>query len=80
DSPFHSTSITGGRALASLGTLRRQGANFVYIKATDGGDNLDPMFKKNWRRAKEAGLKHCAYHFFYWCRTAGEQADWFIRN
>lgn len=38
------------------------------------------MFKKNWRRAKEAGLKHGAYHFFYWCRTAGEQADWFIRN
>ncbi|WP_411196785.1 GH25 family lysozyme, partial [Rhizobium sp.] len=51
-------------------TLRQQGANFVYIKATDGGDHLDPMFKKNWRRAKEAGLKHGAYHFFYWCRTA----------
>lgn len=61
-------------------TLRTQGANFVYIKATDGGDHLDPMFKKNWRRAKEAGLKRGAYHFFYWCRTAGEQADWFIRN
>ncbi len=50
-------------------TLRRQGANFVYIKATDGGDHLDPMFKKNWRRAKEVSLKHGAYHFFYWCRT-----------
>ncbi|ASR06246.1 glycosyl hydrolase [Rhizobium leguminosarum bv. viciae] len=61
-------------------TLRKQGANFVYIKATDGGDHLDPMFRKNWRRAKEAGLKHGAYHFFYWCRTGGEQADWFIRN
>ncbi|MCA1407657.1 glycosyl hydrolase [Ensifer sp. IC3342] len=60
--------------------LRTQGANFAYIKATDGGDHLDPMFKKNWRRAKEAGLKRGAYHFFYWCRTAGEQADWFIRN
>ncbi|MDE1991115.1 MAG: glycoside hydrolase family 25 protein [Rhizobiaceae bacterium] len=61
-------------------TLRTQGANFVYIKATDGGDHLDPMFRKNWERAKQAGLKHGAYHFFYWCRTAGEQADWFIRN
>ena len=28
----------------------------------------------------QAGLKRGAYHFFYWCRTAGEQADWFIRN
>lgn len=60
--------------------LRTQGANFAYIKATDGGDHLDPMFKTNWRRAKEAGIKRGAYHFFYWCRTAGEQADWFIRN
>lgn len=60
--------------------LRTQGANFAYIKATDGGDHLDPMFKKNWRKAKQAGLKRGAYHFFYWCRTAGEQADWFIRN
>ena len=60
--------------------LRGQGANFVYIKATDGGDHLDPMFGKNWRAAGEAGLKRGAYHFFYWCRTAGEQADWFIRN
>ncbi|MCA1490660.1 glycoside hydrolase family 25 protein [Ensifer sp. NBAIM29] len=60
--------------------LRTQGANFAYIKATDGGDHLDPMFKKNWRRAQAAGLKRGAYHFFYWCRTAGEQADWFIRN
>jgi lysozyme len=60
--------------------LRGQGANFVYIKATDGGDHLDPMFRKNWRAAEAAGLKRGAYHFFYWCRTAGEQADWFIRN
>lgn len=60
--------------------LRRQGANFAYIKATDGGDHLDPMFRKNWRGAHEAGLKRGAYHFFYWCRTASSQADWFIRN
>jgi lysozyme len=60
--------------------LQAQGANFVYIKATDGGDHLDPMFRQNWRTAGQAGLKRGAYHFFYWCRTAGEQADWFIRN
>lgn len=60
--------------------LRLQGANFVYIKATDGGDHLDPMFRRNWNNAAKAGLKRGAYHFFYWCRTAGEQADWFIRN
>lgn len=60
--------------------LRAQGANFVYIKATDGGDHLDPMFHHNWKAAADAGLKRGAYHFFYWCRVASEQADWFIRN
>lgn len=61
-------------------TLRQQGANFVFIKATDGGDHLDPMFKRNWRGAHEAGLRRGAYHFFYWCRSGAEQARWFIRN
>ncbi len=60
--------------------LRSQGANFAYIKATDGGDHLDPMFAKNWREADRAGLRRGAYHFFYWCRSASSQADWFIRN
>lgn len=60
--------------------LRHHGANFAYIKATDGGDHLDPMFHKNWRGAAAAGVKRGAYHFFYWCRNAAEQADWFIRN
>src|SRR3546814_11786215 len=61
-------------------TLRKHGGNFAYIKATDGGDHLDPMFKTNWRRAKQAGIHRGAYHFFYWCRRASEQAAWFIRN
>ncbi|MFC5385807.1 GH25 family lysozyme [Aquamicrobium segne] len=60
--------------------LRSQGANFAYIKATDGGDHLDPLFMQNWNGAAAAGIKRGAYHFFYWCRTASEQADWFIRN
>ncbi|HEY5818156.1 MAG TPA: GH25 family lysozyme [Mesorhizobium sp.] len=60
--------------------LRSQGANFAYIKATDGGDHLDPMFRKNWKAAQAAGLKRGAYHFFYWCRSASSQAEWFIRN
>ncbi|MEO3998853.1 GH25 family lysozyme [Mesorhizobium sp. CAU 1732] len=60
--------------------LRSQGANFVFIKATDGGDHLDPMFHKNWKGAEAAGIRRGAYHFFYWCRVASEQADWFIRN
>lgn len=60
--------------------LRERGANFAYIKATDGVDHIDPMFKKNWNGAAEAGIRRGAYHFFFWCRRASDQAEWFIRN
>ncbi|MER8768753.1 GH25 family lysozyme [Mesorhizobium sp. M0220] len=76
----HGVDVSRWQGNVNWGKLRAQGANFAYIKATDGGDHLDPMFTRNWRNADAAGLKRGAYHFFYWCRTAGEQADWFIRN
>jgi lysozyme len=76
----HGVDVSRWQADIDWMKLRTQGANFAFIKATDGGDHLDPMFQKNWRRAKEAGIKRGAYHFFYWCRVASEQADWFIRN
>ena len=50
----------------------------VRVKATDGGDHLDPMFRKNWRDASEAGLKRGAYHFFTLCRPGAVQAAHFI--
>ena len=60
--------------------LRSRGANFAYIKATDGIDHIDPMFKTNWNGAAKAGIRRGAYHFFFWCRKASDQAEWFIRN
>lgn len=78
--PVHGVDVSRWQGEIDWPMLRTQGANFAYIKATDGGDHLDPMFKTNWYRAKVAGIKRGAYHFFYWCRVASEQADWFIRN
>jgi lysozyme len=76
----HGVDVSRWQGVIDWEKLRKQGANFAYIKATDGGDHLDPMFMKNWRGAEAAGLKRGAYHFFYWCRPASEQAAWFIRN
>lgn len=62
---------------------RRVAANgiaFAYMKATEGGDRVDEYFARNWRRAKTAGLPRGAYHFYYFCRPAIEQARWFIRH
>jgi lysozyme len=55
----------------------KAGIRFAYIKATEGGDRVDPKFRRNWREAKRAGIARGAYHFMYWCRSAREQAAWF---
>lgn len=76
----HGVDVSRWQGNIDWAKLRSQGANFAFIKATDGGDHIDPMFRKNWDGAAAAGIKRGAYHFFYWCRTGKEQADWFIRN
>ncbi|HEX2446909.1 MAG TPA: GH25 family lysozyme [Methyloceanibacter sp.] len=59
---------------------REAGVHFAFIKATEGGDHLDPKFLDNWNAAKRAGIARGAYHFIYWCRPANEQALWFMLN
>ncbi|MGI9406121.1 MAG: glycoside hydrolase family 25 protein [Hyphomicrobiaceae bacterium] len=53
---------------------------FAYIKATEGGDYVDPRFAENWPAAAEAGVPRGAYHFFTQCRTGEIQARNFIRT
>ncbi|WP_370450659.1 glycoside hydrolase family 25 protein [Palleronia sediminis] len=59
---------------------RAAGVNFAFIKATEGGDRLDPYFAENFRGATEAGIAPGAYHFYYFCTDAERQARWFIEN
>jgi lysozyme len=61
-------------------TARDHGVSFAFIKATEGGDHADPRFREHWRAAGAAGVPRGAYHFYYLCRPANEQADWFVRN
>lgn len=78
--PVHGIDISRWQAQVDWPTARANGVNFAYIKATEGGDILDPAFRANWDAAARAGVPRGAYHFYYWCRPAEEQARWFIRN
>ena len=60
--------------------VARAGIAFAWIKATEGGDYLDPAFRRNWSLAGAAGVRRGAYHFVYWCRPAVDQARWFAMN
>ncbi|MBE3639281.1 glycoside hydrolase family 25 protein [Mangrovicoccus sp. HB182678] len=59
---------------------RASGVEFAWLKATEGGDYADPAFALNHANARAAGVPVGAYHFYYFCRTAREQASWFIQN
>jgi lysozyme len=56
------------------------GIHFVFMKATEGKDYIDPNFRTNWVRARDAGMPRGAYHFMTWCSLASEQAVWFAQN
>jgi len=61
-------------------TAFRHGIHFVFMKATEGKDYIDPHFRRNWERARDAGMPRGAYHFMTWCSLASEQAAWFVAN
>ena len=59
--------------------VARDDIGFVYIKATEGADFVDPEFAANWAGAGEAGLAHGAYHFFSLCSSGVAQAHNFLQ-
>jgi lysozyme len=52
--------------------------HFAFIKATEGNDNDDDYFKRNWKKAKEAGITRGAYHFFIASKDGTVQAHNFM--
>ncbi len=58
--------------------VREAGNEFVFIKATQDDEFLDPMFLTNLARAREAGLAAGGYHFFDYTLDGTAQADHFV--
>ncbi len=78
--PVHGIDVARYQGEIDWGTAKRAGTRFVFMKATEGGDYLDPNFHRNWQGARAAGIPRGAYHFMTWCSTAADQAAWFIAN
>ncbi|XKG99742.1 glycoside hydrolase family 25 protein [Pelagibacterium halotolerans] len=78
--PVQGIDVSRHQGVIDWPAVARGGIRFAYIKATDGGDHLDPMFRTNWERSRAAGIPRGAYHFIYWCRPASEQVAWFAQN
>ena len=53
---------------------------FVFMKATEGGDHGDDTFARNFSEAGKHGFIRGAYHFFSPVTDPLKQADFFIRT
>ena len=78
--PVHGIDISKYQGDVDWSAVRRSGIDFAFIKATEGGDHTDDRFRDNWAAAGAAGMPRGAYHYYYFCRPALEQAAWFINH
>jgi GH25 family lysozyme M1 (1,4-beta-N-acetylmuramidase) len=62
-------------------SIKNQGAQFAFIKATEGTSYRDPQFSANYTNAYYAGLIRGAYHFAQPASSSGAaQADYFAAH
>ncbi|MEM1076530.1 MAG: GH25 family lysozyme [Pseudomonadota bacterium] len=78
--PIHGIDVSRYQGTVDWKQVQKSGVSFAFLKATEGGDLLDPMFKTYWKESKRARVHRSAYHFYYFCRPAVDQARWFIKN
>lgn len=76
----HGVDLSRWQSGVDWGLARGAGVNFAFVKATEGGDLFDPMFPSHWTKSAAVGVRRGAYHLFYHCRPAAEQARWFIAH
>lgn len=77
--PRQGIDVSNHQGTIDWSKLPKQGVDFAYIKATEGGDFVDKSFAKNWAAAEAAGVDRGAYHFFTLCKSGREQAANFTR-
>ncbi len=76
----HGTDVSKYQTRIDWAAAKASGISFAFIKATEGGDRVDDKFAEHWQGARAAGVPRSAYHFYYFCRPAIEQANWYIAN
>ncbi len=78
--PIRGIDISAHNGEVDFAAVRRAGYRFVMIKATEGSAFKDRRFNVNIFRARKAGLKVGAYHFFRFDATGYMQALNFLHS
>ena len=70
--------ISSNNPPVNWANVKKSGVAFAIIKASEGGDWVDPKFTTNWQGLKQAGLIGGAYHFFRPLRPPAMQVNNFL--
>lgn len=62
--PVAGIDISAHNGMMNLDAAAKSGVEFVFIKASEGATFRDENFRINYTKARHAGLKTGAYHFF----------------
>ncbi|MDE6668826.1 MAG: hypothetical protein K2K26_03970 [Muribaculaceae bacterium] len=72
--PVRGIDVSAHNGMMNLDAAARDGVEFIFIKASEGEDFRDNNFRLNYDKARHAGLKIGAYHFFRFDKEGVPQA------
>lgn len=76
----HGIDVSHYQSIINWDTIAAQKIAFAFVKATEGEEMADSLFRNNWANINRVGLKRGAYHFFRPTKSAYLQAQNFIDN
>lgn len=62
--PIRGIDVSAHNGMMNLDAAAADGIEFIFIKASEGQTFRDPNFRINYDKARHAGMKIGAYHFF----------------
>lgn len=72
--PINGIDVSAHNGMMNLDAAAEAGIRFIFIKASEGATFRDENFRLNYNKARHAGMKIGAYHFFRFDRDGIEQA------
>lgn len=78
--PVQGIDISHHQGKINWSKIDKNNIQFVFIKATEGGDFKDRLFRDYWKEIYKLDIPISIYHFFTFCRSGKEQAQHFIQE
>lgn len=78
--PVRGIDVSRHNGMMNLDAAADDGIEFIFIKASEGITHRDENFRINYDKARHAGMKIGAYHFFRFDKDGVEQAKNLLRT